>query len=124
VGNLYVDALVNLKIEAQTVFQEWDSPCGKILLTKLENLLMEWILVAVCPLPNQRARDCAAKLMAVCVDQESPFKVDWEEIRRLAASPAYQVSTEVEALKTEVATTLESEGHKLNLSVKTNTTQR
>ncbi len=58
-----------------------------------EDLLAERTLMAVYPQPNEEARVCAEKLMAVFVSGALP--VDWIEVERVASLPEYDVLEEL-----------------------------
>ena len=57
-------------------------------------------LLAMHPAPNPEARRVARLLMAVCVSGATP--VDWDEVERLAALPAFAVADELKNLRQEV----------------------
>jgi hypothetical protein len=103
VAGLFVDTLGIVETDAKTSFRECSTPFGTIRLAKIEDLIVERILMASYPQPNREAKDCASKLLAVCLDDKNPFKVDWKEIERLARSPTYRVSAELAAMKKEVS---------------------
>ena len=63
--------------------------------------LLERTLLAFYPRPDPEARPVAKKMLAVCVSGETP--VNWDEIRRLACLPSFNVAQELEALRREVA---------------------
>ena len=100
IAGMYVDLLGFLENEAETPLREIPSPCGKVKLVPAELMLVERALLAYYPQPDPDARDVAKKILAVCLSGDTP--VDWGEIDRLAALPAYRITAELAALKQEV----------------------
>ena len=50
--------------------------------------LVERVLLAYYPNPDEEARDVARKMMAVCLTEKTP--VDWDEVERLAGIRHYR----------------------------------
>ncbi len=100
VGDLYVDLLGLLENEARTACREIDTPCGRISIIPVEQVLVERVLSAFYPASDSEARDAARKLLAVCLAGRTP--VDWDEVDRLAALPSFDVAEQMTGLKAEV----------------------
>ena len=105
VAGLFVDLLGLLENEAGTPCRTIVTPCGVVTIMPLELAIVERVLPAVYPSPDREARAVAKKLLAVCVSGALP--VDWGEIDRLAALPAFDVAAELGELRREVADELE-----------------
>jgi hypothetical protein len=76
------------------------TPYGPIAIVPPELTLVERVLLAYYPAANDEARAVAKKLLAVCLSGATP--VDWREVARVAALPAFNVAKELAALKKEV----------------------
>ena len=100
VGDLYVDLLGLLENEARTACREIDTPCGRISIIPVEQVLVERVLSAFYPASDSEARDAARKLLAVCLAGRTP--VDWDEVDRLAALSSFDVAEQMTGLKAEV----------------------
>ena len=61
VAGMFVDVLGAAESFARTPYRCVQGPCGKVLLMKPEDLLVERVLVSVYPGENLAARDCAKK---------------------------------------------------------------
>lgn len=68
-------------MEAKTEFRE----IAGVLVAKLERLIAERVLLSVYPRPNEDARVCAEKILAVAISGNLP--VDWAEVERGAQLP-------------------------------------
>ena len=100
VGGIFVDILGELDTWAQTPLRELHGEDGELLrLIQPEDLLPHRLLVATYPTEQPQAMAAARKLLAVC--RSGRVEVDWEEMRRVAALPAYQVEKELERLLQE-----------------------
>jgi hypothetical protein len=99
--NLFIDLLGFLENEAHTPFQKVESPYGIITLVPPEMLLIERVLVAAYPQPDQHSRQCAKTLLSAMVSGRIGA-IDWDEVTRLASDPRYDILDEVHALKLEV----------------------
>ena len=107
VAGLFVDLLGVLENEAATPCRTIATPCGTISVVPAELAVVERVLLAFYPRLDPEARKVAKKLLAVCVSGETP--VDWDEVRRLAALPSFNVTKEFEELKREVTHDLNRE---------------
>ena len=101
VAGLYVDLLGLLENEAQTPFRKIQTPLGEVTLVPAELVLVERVLPAFYPTPDEEAAAVARKMMAVCVSGKTP--VDWLEVKRLACLPDFDIAGELERLRKEVA---------------------
>ena len=106
-AGLFVDLLGFLENEAATPCRVIQTPCGAISVLPAEMAVVERTLLAFYPRRDPEARAVAKKLLAVCVGGETP--VDWEEIRRLARLPSFNVEQELDELRSEVQRELD--GH-------------
>jgi hypothetical protein len=100
VAGLFVDLLGLLENEAVTPCRTIRTPCGAISVIPAELAVVERALLAFYPSPDPVARAVAKKLLAVCINGETP--VDWAEIRRLARLPSFNVERELDDLRNEV----------------------
>lgn len=101
VAGLFVDILGLLENEANAPCRTIATPYGMISVIPAELVVVERTLLAFYPRPDPEARSVAKKMLAVCVSGETP--VNWDEIRRLAGLPSFNVAQELEALRREVA---------------------
>jgi hypothetical protein len=101
VAGQYVDILGEVETLAQTPFDELQAPYGPVRLVSPEDLLVERILISVYPHPHEPAALCARKLIAVALSGQ--VELDWQEARRLATRPEYDILPALEKLVGEVA---------------------
>jgi len=101
VAGLYVDLFGLLENEAQTPCRKIETPLGIVALVPAELVLVERVLLAFYPSPDEEAAAVARKMLAVCVSGKTP--VDWPEVKRLASLPAFDIADELERLRMEVA---------------------
>jgi len=107
VAGLFVDLLGLLENEAATPCRTIATPCGAISLVPAELAVVERTLLAFYPSPDNDARQVAKKMLAVCLRGKTP--VDWDEIRRLAKLPSFNVAKELDELEKEVTRELDLE---------------
>jgi hypothetical protein len=103
IAGVYVDILGELEKESRAALRRIDSPYGGVRLAAVEDLIVERVLISVYP-PYPPAKDCAAKLIAAGLLDE--VQTDWEEVRRLAGTPAYDVWPELKQIVNEQAEAL------------------
>lgn len=101
VAGMFVDILGAAEISGRTPLRELNAPYGKIRLIDPEELLVERVLVSVYPQPNQEAKNCAIQLLGVALS--GGVKLDWDEVRRLAQSPEYDIFQELKRLAQKVS---------------------
>jgi hypothetical protein len=101
VAGMFVDILGAAEISGRTPLRELEAPYGKVKVIDAEELLVERVLISVYPQPNDEARDCAKKILAVALSGD--LKVNWREVERLASSSEYGILAEVRTLAEEVA---------------------
>ena len=95
IGGIFVDILGELDTWANTALREMRGEDGTLLrLIQPEDLLPHQILVATYPTEQPQAMQAARKLLAVCL--KGSVQVDWTEMRRVAALPAYAVAEELD----------------------------
>lgn len=100
IGGVFVDILGELDTWATTPLRELRGEDGGLLrLIQPEDLLPHRILVATYPTEQPQAMAAARKLLAVCLRGE--VEVDWTEMRRVAALPAYGVEKELARMMNE-----------------------
>lgn len=100
IGGIFVDVLGELDTWANTPLRELIDEEGALLrLIQPEDLLPHRILVATYPTEQPAAMQAARKLLAVCL--QGKVVVDWDEMRRVAALPAYKVERELARLMHE-----------------------
>ena len=100
VAGLYVDLLGLLENEAATPLRRVETPYGTISILPLELAVVERVLLAFYPQPDEEARDVAKKLLAACMTGQSD--VDWSEVERLASLPDFGILDELRELRAEV----------------------
>lgn len=101
VAGTFVDLLGVVEKEGRTPVRQLAAPYGTVNVLDPEELLVERVLVAVYPSANAPARACARELLAVAL--KGALRMDWEEVRRLAESTAFNVFDELQELTKEVA---------------------
>ena len=95
---LYVDMLGFLESETVLPFRELETPYGTVKIIPPELALVERVLVAYHPLSDE-ALATARKMMAAALGDDD-FR--WDEARRLAELPSFDVAKEFEILFHEV----------------------
>jgi hypothetical protein len=101
----FFDLLGPAEVYAAGEFKIMETPLGSVLMPPVEDLLVERIFAARCWTgPNPAAEDCAKKLLATALRGEIP--VDWNEVGRVAALPAYDCADTVATMKQEVQASL------------------
>ena len=97
VGGIFVDVLGELDTWANTPLREMRGDDGGLLrLIQPEDLLPHRLLVATYPTEQPSAMAAARKLLAVC--RSGKVEIYWDELRRVAELPAYQVGRELDRL--------------------------
>jgi hypothetical protein len=100
VGPVFVDLLGVLENESRAPLRRLATEYGPIEAIPPELLIVERVLIATYPRPDEEAELCARKLLAVAVSGDVP--VDWDEVRRLASLSSFDVAREVERIAEEV----------------------
>jgi hypothetical protein len=104
--DLHLDLLGEVTTYTPENYTKMSTPLGMIVLQPVEDLLVERVFSARCwTAPNPTDEECARKLMAAVL--RGHVSVDWAEVERVAALPAYQCLEAVEAMKREVSEELE-----------------
>jgi hypothetical protein len=101
IAGMYFDLLGPAESFARTPFRRVEAPYGNILVMKPEDLLVERVLMTFYLGQDEKARDCAKKLVAVMLAKGLP--VDWNEVLRIANLPEYRNVKECKMLVKEVA---------------------
>ncbi len=108
VAGLFVDLLGAVETFATSDYASMDTPLGSVVLQPVEDLIVERVFAARCWTgPNAAAEDCARKLLATAL--AGGLTVDWLEVERIAALPAYDCIQSVQAMKKEVTAALAEE---------------
>jgi hypothetical protein len=107
-AGLFVDLLGLLENESKKSCTELQTPYGLVSLIPPEMILVERVLAAVYPSREQEQYEVAKKVMASGLSKDAAF--DWSEAERLAALPAFDVLSEMLALKEEVKREIETAG--------------
>jgi hypothetical protein len=105
VSGAFVDVLASFENSARTPLRIMSAPYGEIRVAPVEELMVERILVSKYPQEYPPARECARKLLAAALQGE--VETDWQEVRRLAESSAYDNWDEVKELIHEQAQALQ-----------------
>lgn len=105
VAGAFLDVLATFENTAHTPVRVLRGPFGDIHVSPVEELLVERILVSMYPQDYPPARECAMKLLAAMLQGE--VETDWNEVRRLARSRAYDNWNEVRQLIHEQAQALQ-----------------
>ena len=105
VAGAYVDILGTFETLARTPLRRVSGPYGDILIGPVEELIVERVLVSSYPQDHAPALDCAKKVIASGLAGE--IEVAWDEVTRLAKTPAYANWPEVIKLIDEQAKVLE-----------------
>ena len=101
----FFDLLGPAEVYAKHDFARMTTPLGQVVLQPVEDLLVERVFAARCWTgPNPSAEDCARKLLASAL--RGGIDVDWSEVERVAALPAYDCLAVVIAMKQEVEASL------------------
>ena len=87
VAGATVNVLGEFENAALTRVRSLAAPYGKLRLAPVEELIVERILVSKFPQEYAPAADCAKKIVASVLCGE--IKADWQEVKRLAQTPAY-----------------------------------
>jgi hypothetical protein len=106
VAGMFVDLLGLVETESKAGFRKLKAPYGIVTMMNPEELLVERVLVSVCPQPNREAVNCARKLIAAAL--AGGLEINWGEVRRLANSSQYRIFTECETLVGKVARELKA----------------
>jgi hypothetical protein len=106
-NGLWVDLLGDLNRYGNSPLTSVKTPAGEVVLTSVEELLVERVFAArKWTGYNQEDDQCAKKLVASLLHGRIPC--DWAEARRIAAMPAYKCLDELNALMREVEQSLQS----------------
>jgi hypothetical protein len=101
VAGMYVDVLGPVESFAHTPFRRVNGPFGEVQVMKVEDLLVERVLVSIYPGENLTARECARELAIVAL--AGAVNMNWSEVLRVANLPEYRNVNECKALVNEIA---------------------
>lgn len=104
VAGMYVDVLGPVESFARTPYRRVQGPYDEVQVMKVEDLLVERVLVSVYPDENPAARKCARELAVVALG--GAVNMNWSEVLRVANLPEYRNVKECKALVHEVANEL------------------
>jgi hypothetical protein len=103
-AGMFVDLLGPVEAYARTEFRKVAAPFGMITLMKVEDLLVERVLMAMYPEPDEGALNTARVLAANMLAGQTV--VDWREVTRVANLPEYRILPELKALVRELSNEL------------------
>jgi hypothetical protein len=104
VAGMYFDLLGPVESFARTPYRRVQAPYGEVLVMKVEDLLVERVLVSVYPEKDPAARKCARELAVVALT--GAVSTNWAEVLRVANLPEYRNVEMCHRLVTEVANEL------------------
>jgi hypothetical protein len=96
VAGAFLDVLAAFENAARTPIRVLRGPFGDIRVAPAEELVVERVLVSRYPQDYPPAGECAKKLLAAALQGE--VEIDWNEVRRLARSNAYDNWNDVQEL--------------------------
>jgi len=105
VAGAFVDVLAGFENLARTPIRTLNGPYGEVRISPVEELIVERVLIGHYTGEYPPAIACAKKLIAAALQGE--VETDWQEVRRLAESGAYQNWDRVKALIDEQAEILQ-----------------
>jgi hypothetical protein len=105
VAGAYVDVLGSFENAARTPVRTIGGPFGNVVLSPVEELIVERVLVSKYPQDYPPALECAKKLVAAALQRE--VETDWNEVRRLAQTSAYANWADVKHVIDEQAKALQ-----------------
>lgn len=102
IEGLWIDLLGEIDYRSDKAFSKLHTPHGEVRVIPVEDALAGRVYAARCYCSgyDEKDDDCAKKLMAAVLTGRVP--IDWEEARRIAASPKYNCLSVFEAVKAEV----------------------
>lgn len=102
IEGLWIDLLGEIDYRSKKAFSKLHTPHGEVRVIPVEDALAGRVYAARCYCSgyDEKDDDCAKKLMAAVITGRVP--IDWEEARRIAASPKYNCLSVFEAVKSEV----------------------
>ncbi|MEN3942624.1 hypothetical protein WJU23_15090 [Prosthecobacter sp. SYSU 5D2] len=107
IENAWVDLLGELRSYGSRPFTSTLTPFGEVVFISVEEVLAERVFAARRWVGFNAEDDaCAKKLMASILRGE--ISCDWETARQIAALPAYRCEKELEDVKAEVTSELET----------------
>ena len=93
-----------LENDAQSTLYTMQTAYGTISLIPPEQLLVERLVLATFPVPDEEAERSARELLSAALSDR--VQVDWEETRRLAADERYNVRGPLARIRSEVESEL------------------
>jgi hypothetical protein len=105
VSGAYVDVLGSFENLALTSMRTIAGPYGGVLVSPVEELIVERVLVSKYPQDYLPALDCVKKVLAAALLVE--VEVDWSEVKRLAQTQAYANWPDVKEMIHEQAEALQ-----------------
>lgn len=102
IEGLWIDLLGEIDYRSEKAFSKLHTPHGEVRVIPVEDALAGRVYAARCYCSgyDEKDDDCAKKLMAAVLTGRVP--IDWDEARRIAASPKYNCLAVLEAVKVEV----------------------
>jgi hypothetical protein len=99
-GDQWIDLLGRVERMSQAQFRVLETPFGAVNLMPVEELLVDKVFSSIFPQRNDESRECAEKLMAVCIN--GGVAADWTEAAKMAASKEYGIGSQFEQFRSEL----------------------
>ncbi len=102
IEGLWIDLIGEIDYLSEKAFSKLHTPHGEVRVIPVEDALASRVYAARCYCSgyDEKDDDCAKKLMAAVIKGRIP--IDWEETRRIAASPKFNCLAVFETVKAEV----------------------
>ena len=100
VGDQWVDLLGRVERMSQAQFRVLETPFGPVNLMPVEELLVDKVFSSIYPQENDESRECAEKLMAVCIN--GGIATNWTEATKMAASKEYGIGSQFQQFRSEL----------------------
>jgi hypothetical protein len=100
IGDQWVDVLGRVERMSQAQFRVLETPFGSVNLMPVEELLVDKVFSSIYPQKNNESRECAEKLMAVCIN--GGVATNWTEATKMAASKEYGIGSQFQQFRSEL----------------------
>ncbi len=104
IEELWIDLLGEIDYVAEKAFTKFMTPNGSVLIIPVEDALVGRVYAARKWVSGYNESDdlCAKKLMTTVLTKSETVPFDWPEAYRVAASPKYRCTDELNAVRAEV----------------------
>jgi hypothetical protein len=104
IEGLWIDLLGEIDYVAEKAFAKFITPTGSVLIIPVEDALVGRVYAARKWVNGYNESDdlCAKKLMTTVLTKSETVPLDWQEAYRVAASPKYRCTDELNAVRAEV----------------------